>query len=64
MDIGLKYLKKFNMEDYIIIEWPDIQYLMNIEGFEDNATLINPNDNMGIGSSTYLIDKDWYNENI
>ena len=64
MGIGLKYLKMFNMENYIIIDWPDIQYLMDIEGFEDNSTLINPNDNMGIGSSTYLINKDWYNKNI
>lgn len=47
------------MEDYEIIEWPDIQAFMDLEGFDNNATLIEPNDNMGIGSSTYLINKEW-----
>ena len=47
------------MEDYEIIEWPEIQYFMDIEGFDDNATLIEENDAMGIDSSTYLVSKDW-----
>ena len=47
------------MKDYEIIGWPDIQDLMGEEGFEENATLINPNDEMGIGSSTYLVSKEW-----
>ena len=58
----LKTLLIFSSE--ITSDELDISSKINIEGFEDNATLINPNDNMGIGSSTYLIDKDWYNENI
>lgn len=49
------------MEDYEIIGWPDIQAYMELEGFEDNSTLIMPNDSMGIGYSTYLVDKEWYN---
>lgn len=47
------------MEDYDIIGWPEIQYLMNEEGFEENTTLITPNDSMGIGSSTYLVFRGW-----
>ena len=47
------------MEDFDIIGWPDIQYYMDEEGFDENATLIEPNENMGIGSSTYLINKGW-----
>jgi hypothetical protein len=47
------------MKDYEIIEWPDIQAFMELAGFEENATLIEPNDSMGIGSSTYLVDKEW-----
>jgi hypothetical protein len=47
------------MEDYEIIGWPEIQYFMDIEGFDDNATLIEENDAMDIGSSTYLVYKDW-----
>ena len=47
------------MEDYEIIDWPDIQAFMGEEGFDENATLIEPNDSMGIGSSTYLVNKEW-----
>lgn len=47
------------MEDYEIVGWPDIQYLMEEEDFDENTTLIEPNDSMGIGSSTYLVDKEW-----
>ena len=48
------------MEDYAIIGWPEIQEYMSLEGFRENSALITPNDNMGIGSSTYLINKEWY----
>lgn len=47
------------MENYAIIGWPEIQDIMDEEGFDANATLIEPNDSMGIGSSTYLVDKEW-----
>lgn len=47
------------MEDYEIIGWPEIQAFMDLKGFEENATLIEPNDSMGIGSSTYLVNKGW-----
>lgn len=46
-------------EDYEIIGWPDIQDLMDKEGFIKNSALIYPNDNLGIGSSTYLVSKEW-----
>ena len=47
------------MGQYKIIGWPDIQAFMDLDGFEENATLIEPNDSMSIGSSTYLVDKEW-----
>ena len=47
------------MEDYEIISWPEIQELMNEEDFNENATLIEPNDSMGIDSSTYLVNREW-----
>ena len=47
------------MDEYEIIGWPDIQYYMEYEGFRENSTLIEPNDNIGIGSSTYLISAEW-----
>lgn len=47
------------MEEYEIIDFPEIQYYMDKEGFEENATLITPNESMGIGSSTYLVKVEW-----
>jgi hypothetical protein len=47
------------MDDYEIIGWPDIQAFMDLDGFNENATLIEPNEYMGIDSSTYLVDKEW-----
>lgn len=48
--------------EYIVVEWPDVQYLMDMEGFGDNSYLVN--DEKGIedfGSSAYFVDKEWYN---
>lgn len=47
------------LNSFEIIEWPDIQALMECEGFEENSALINANENIGIGSSTYLVSKEW-----
>lgn len=49
------------MDEYTIIGWPEIQAFMDLEGFDENATLIEPNDSMGIDSSTYLVSVDWLN---
>jgi len=49
------------MEDYEIIGWPEIQFIMDLEGFKGNSSLIEENDNIGIGSSTYLVSKEWLN---
>lgn len=48
------------MKDYVIIGWPEIQDIMDEEDFEDNTALITPNSYIGIGSSTYLVDKEWF----
>lgn len=47
------------MDNYIIVGWPEIQEYFDYEDFDEHATLITPNDFMGIGSSTYLIEKEW-----
>lgn len=47
--------------DYIVITWPDVQELFEVEGFRENSYLIN--DDKGIedfGSSAYFVDKSWY----
>ena len=47
------------MENFEIISWPDIQEYMMQPDFFKNVSLIEPNDNIGIGSSTYLVSKKW-----
>lgn len=47
------------MESFEIIGWPEIQEVMTVEGFKENSALITPNDDLGIGSSTYLVSKEW-----
>ena len=49
------------IEDFEIIEWPDIQAFMDIDGFRENSTLIHPNEHLGINSTTYLVSKEWLN---
>lgn len=48
------------MEKFVVVEWPEIQDLMDLEGFEDNAHLIN--DERGLdkyGSSAYFVSEEW-----
>lgn len=52
------------MESFEIIGWPEIQEVMTVDGFEENSALITPNDNLGIGSSTYLVSKEWLKTNF
>lgn len=47
------------MEDFEIIGWPEIQEFMDFHGFKENSTLIESNEKLGIGSSTYLVSKKW-----
>lgn len=51
------------MGTYTVVCWPEIQELMDKEGFEDHAYLIN--DDKGLdefGSSAYFVDKEWLNQ--
>jgi len=47
------------MEDYTLIGWPEIQAYIDEEGFEEHSALVAENFHMGIGTSTYLVDKEW-----
>lgn len=45
---------------YTVVMWPEVQELMEIDGFRENSYLVN--DNKGIsefGSSAYFVDVDW-----
>ena len=45
---------------YQVIQWPEIQELMDLPGFSENSFLIN--DPLGLndfGSSAYFVSKNW-----
>lgn len=51
-------------EKYVVVAWPEIQMIMEKDGFEDNSYLIN--DDKGLddfGSSAYFVSCDWLAEN-
>lgn len=46
---------------YLIVTWPDIQHIMDLDGFDKHSYLIN--DEQGIedfGSSAYFVLEEWY----
>ena len=45
---------------YILVEWPDVQYLMGKEGFKENSSLA---DEEKFGSSAYFVSEEWYDKN-
>lgn len=48
---------------YEVVTWPECQMLMVLDGFQENAYLIN--DEQGIndfGSSAYFVNKAWLDE--
>lgn len=47
---------------YIVIQWPEIQELMDKEGFKENSFFVN--DPLGLdtfGSSAYFVNEEWLN---
>ena len=53
------------MKKYVIITWPEIQDLMEKEGFDEHSYLIN--DEKGLddyGSSSYFVEENWLNSLI
>lgn len=47
---------------YIVIQWPEIQKLMDKDGFKENSFLVN--DPLGLdefGSSAYFVNEEWLN---
>lgn len=58
------FLKKMNLrlsdmeqELYLLIEWPEVQSLMDKDGFSDNAHLKNDGN---VAFPAYFVDKNWY----
>ena len=46
---------------YILIQWPDSQYLMTIEGFREHSSLADAD---YAGSSAYFVEENWFKEVI
>ena len=53
-------MKRQKSSGYAVVTWPDIQFYMGHEGFEENAYLINDEKGMlEFGSSAYFVDSEW-----
>ena len=48
-----------DQDDFLVVEWPASQELMEYEGFMDNCTLILSD---GFGSASYMVNKNWYSQ--
>ena len=49
-------------DDFIIVQWPEVQELMDREGFDTNACLANDEWTLEeYGSSAYFVNKAWLN---
>ena len=46
-----------DQDDFLVVEWPESQELMEYEGFMDNCTLLLSD---GFGSASCLVNKNWY----
>jgi len=52
-------------DDYVLIEWPDIQFYMDKEGFKEHSCLANDEWVLDTyGSSTYFVNKKWIQDNF
>ena len=49
-------------DDFIIVQWPEVQELMDEEGFDTNACLANDEWTLEkYGSQAYFVNKKWLN---
>lgn len=50
-------------DKYIIIEWPEVQELMDKEGFESNAHPVTTEEFLtNFGGSSYFVNESWLHE--
>ena len=48
---------------YIVVSWPEVQDLMELEGFREHSYLINDDQGLNdFGSSAYFVDEQWLTE--
>ena len=47
-------------EKWTVVQWPEIQDFMDLEGFEDNAYPINDENGIeAFGQSAYFVNENW-----
>ena len=44
---------------YVLVDWPDSQELMELDGFENHSSLADCDE---YGQCAYFVDEDWLNE--
>lgn len=50
-------------DTFIVVTWPDVQELMDLDGFEENSCLINDEPLLDeYGSSAYFVRESWDTE--
>lgn len=50
-------------DNYVVVAWPDSQYLMELEDFKNHSYLVNDDQGMqDFGSSAYFVEKNWLNK--
>lgn len=63
MDAAAKRSGTIKRDTYEVVCWPDVQHLMDMDGFDENSYLID--DEKGLddfGSSAYFVDSQWLTE--
>lgn len=55
-------IKNSDDDCFVVIQWPEIQYFMDLDGFKENSHLINDEEGLNkYGSNAYFIKKEWLN---
>lgn len=75
IEIGVQREKIFNrlkllvdniskMTTYTVVTWPEVQLLMDLEGFKEHSYLINDEQGLNdFGSSAYFVETEWLSKN-
>lgn len=60
LDEVIEVVKEMYADDYVIYTWPDVQELMELDGFRENSVLMNEPWAIDLyGSQTYLVNRKW-----
>lgn len=52
------------MTTYTVVTWPEVQLLMDLEGFKEHSYLINDEQGLSdFGSSAYFVETEWLLKN-